>query len=198
MIQIYNTWTFENIGVLKGHNGKVKSLYWSQDDSLVVSSGTDGAIYIWSVRDFKRENEYILKSCAFSSAVCNASGQVVYAVGSDRMVKEITESQVTCEFDGNIIATQIVISHSGKMMFIGTSSGCIRSVKIPFTAEIDNFQEHFAHSSPITKLRMSYDDQFLFSASEDGCVYSYRVSEKEERGLKRERILLFADEVWLS
>jgi WD40 repeat protein len=87
MIQLYNTWTFENIGTLKGHNGKVKSLSWSANDNLLVSGGTDGAVYVWNVRELKRENEYILKSCAFSSVICNPSGNVVYAVGSDKMVK---------------------------------------------------------------------------------------------------------------
>ncbi|KAJ3227958.1 Cilia- and flagella-associated protein 57 [Clydaea vesicula] len=197
-IQVYSTWTFENICVLKGHNGKVKSLYWSPDDNFIVSAGADGAIYTWNIRDLKRESEYILKTCAFSSAICTPNGKVVYAVGSDKMVKEITESQVTCEFDGGIVATQICLSHSGKMLFVGTANGSIRSIKFPFTSDPDSFQEHFAHSGAITNLRMSFDDQYLFSASEDGCIYSFRVSEKEERGIKRERILLFADEILIT
>lgn len=87
MIQIYNTWTFENIGTLKGHNGKVKSLSWSWNDNQLISGGTDGAVYVWNIREFKRENEYILKSCAFTSVICTPNGNTVYAVGSDRTVK---------------------------------------------------------------------------------------------------------------
>jgi WD40 repeat protein len=81
------------------------------------------------------------------------------------------------------------------MMFIGTVTGSIRSVKLPFNSDSDNFQEHFAHAGPVTKLRISYDDQYLFSSSEDGCVYVYKIWEREDRSLKREKALLFADEV---
>lgn len=83
-------------------------------------------------------------------------------------------------------------------MFIGTFNGGIRSIKLPFTSDPDNYQEHFAHSSAITKLRISPDDQYLFSASEDGCIYVYKIWEREDRNFKREKSLLFADEVSLN
>jgi cilia- and flagella-associated protein 57 len=87
MIQLYSTWTFENIGNLKGHNGKVRSLYWTPDDSILVSAGSDGAVYTWIIRDLKRENEHILKSCSYTSAVCTNDGKSVFAVGSDKCLK---------------------------------------------------------------------------------------------------------------
>jgi hypothetical protein len=39
IVHIFNTYTFENIGVMRGHNGKVKSIHWSPDDSRLVTSG---------------------------------------------------------------------------------------------------------------------------------------------------------------
>jgi WD40 repeat protein len=119
MIQIYSVWTFEILGVLKGHNGKIRSLYFTQDDSVLVSAGTDGAVYTWSTRDFKRENEHILKTCSYSSAICTADGKTVYAVGIDHLLKEITESSVTRELNSTSILTQIILSNSGRMMFAG-------------------------------------------------------------------------------
>ena len=94
----------------------------------------------------------------------------------------------------NVIATQIAISNSGRMMFIGTSTGSIRSIKYPFGDVLD-FQEHQAHSTAITRLKISCDDQYLFSTSEDGCIYMFRLSDKEDRTMKKERIPFFADEV---
>ncbi|KAJ3096593.1 Cilia- and flagella-associated protein 57 [Phlyctochytrium planicorne] len=198
MIQLYSTWTFDNIGNLKGHNGKVRSLYWTPDDNVLVSAGSDGAVYTWFVKDLKRESEHILKSCNYTSAVCSINGKSVFAVGSDKVLKEINESTVTCQVETNAVLTQVAISHNGKMMFAGTSTGQIRSLKFPLTGDSEDFQEHQAHSGAVTKLRVSYDDQFLFSVSEDGCMYVYRISDKDDRTLKRERSLQFADEILIT
>ena len=110
------------IGVLKGHNGKVRSLYFTPDDSVLVSAGTDGAVYTWNTREFKRETEHILKVCSYSSAICTSDAKTVYAVGIDHLLKEITESSVTRELHSSSILTQVILSNSGRMMFAGIFS----------------------------------------------------------------------------
>ncbi|KAJ3116017.1 Cilia- and flagella-associated protein 57 [Nowakowskiella sp. JEL0407] len=206
IIQLYSTWSFDNIANLKGHNGKVKSLFWTPDDSILVSCGSDGAVYSWNIRDLKRENEHILKSCSYTCAVCTPSGRSLYAVGSDKTLKEITDSTVSFEINcANVTPTQVVISHSGRMMFVGTSSGHVRAIRYPFSATLNNnasnangeneYQQHVAHSSPVTKMRISYDDSYLFTVSEDGSLISFKISDREDRGIKRDRTLIFSDEV---
>ena len=39
IIAIYSTMTFEIVSNLKGHNGKVRAVIWSSDDSKIVSCG---------------------------------------------------------------------------------------------------------------------------------------------------------------
>ena len=197
MIQIFSVWTFDCIGLLKGHNGRVRSLYFTPDDSILVSAGSDGAVYTWNMKELKRENEHILKTCSYSSAVCSPNGKTVYAVGIDKMLKEITESSVTREVESNSILTQVALSHSGKMMFVGTTSGSIRAMKFPLS-DVSDFQEHEAHSSAVTKFRVSFDDQYLFSCSEDGSVYVYKIADKEDHALKRDKSLVFSDEILIT
>ncbi|KAJ3172248.1 Cilia- and flagella-associated protein 57 [Geranomyces variabilis] len=207
-IQIYSTWNFENLGNLKGHNGKVRSLFWTQDDSRIVSAGMDGAIYDWALRDLsgsagsgggiKREGESILKSCNYTCAIATADGRSIFAVGSDKTLKEITDSQIVRELESNVVLTQVILSQSGRMMFVGTANGTIRSMKFPLSNEAGEFQEHQAHSAPITKLRVSFDDQYLFSTSEDGALYVFKISDKEGRGLKRDREIVYADEILVT
>ncbi|KAI8811436.1 quinon protein alcohol dehydrogenase-like superfamily [Cladochytrium replicatum] len=128
-IQIYSTWNFENLGNLKGHNGKVRSIYWTQDDSKIVTAGMDGAIYDWGLKDLtggsgsggvKREGESILKSCSYTCAVATPDGKTIYAVGSDKTLKEIIDSQIVREIESDAVLTQVSLSHSGRMMFTGT------------------------------------------------------------------------------
>lgn len=96
VVQIFNTYTFENMGNLRGHNGKVWSIHWSLDDHKIVTggrsfffsvrvglklvSGLDGAVYEWNVRDFKRTGENVQKTCLYSSVIGTEDNKI-YAVG---------------------------------------------------------------------------------------------------------------------
>ncbi|KAI9224597.1 WD40-repeat-containing domain protein [Blastocladiella britannica] len=232
VILVYNTWTFECLGTLKGHNGKVRSLSWSADDTRLVSAGAEGAMYEWNIREMRRESENILKSCSYSCAITSSGegSRSIYAVGSDRTLKEIVDSQVVREIHTSTVLTQLVMSHSGRMMFAATTMGSIRSIKFPFASpngtqlgssgnssgtsgggvgataavgsaaaataaalavmssngqtatsamEPGDFQEHKGHAGAVTRLRVSCDDVFLFSASDDGSVLVWKISDKE-------------------
>ncbi|KAK6099155.1 hypothetical protein MT418_000606 [Batrachochytrium dendrobatidis] len=205
-IQIYSTWNFDNLGNLKGHNGKVRSIYWTSDDSKIITAGVDGAVYDWSLKDLsgfsgqgvKRESESIMKSCSYSCACASPDGKTIFAVGSDKTLKEIIDSQIVRELESDYVLTQIALSHSGRMMFTGTSHGSIRSMKFPLGSEIGEFQEHQGHSSAITKIRISYDDQYLFSSSEDGCLYIFKITDRDGCNTKRERDIVYADEILVT
>ena len=53
-------------------------------------------------------------------------------------------------------------------------------------------------SSPLSQMRISYDDQFLFSVGLDGSLFAFSVTDKEERGLRREKDIAFAEEVLIT
>jgi hypothetical protein len=205
-IQIYSTWSFENICHLKGHNGKVRSIYWSNDDLKLVTAGMDGAVYEWNLKELgavggnagKRDGECILKTCSYSCAIASPDSKAIFAVGSDKTLKEIIDSQIVRELESDVVLSQVILSHSGKMMFVGTLNGTIRAMKYPLSAESHEYQDHQAHASPVTKLRISFDDQFLFSVAEDGCLFIYRVVDKEGRVAKREKDIVFADEILVT
>jgi cilia- and flagella-associated protein 57 len=194
-VQLFSAWTFETIGNLKGHNGKVKSIYFTPDDMALVTAGSDGAVYTWDMSTMKRENEHIQKSCSYLDAVCLPNSKTMFAVGTDRHLKEITESAVARDFEGSQILTQIAMSSSGSMLFAGTHSGAVRALRFPLGNHYD-FQDYQAHSGPITKIKVSFDEQYLFSAGEDGCVYKFHLTDKEGTlKPKQEKAVTFADEV---
>ena len=61
---------------------------------------------------------------------------------------------------GDVVLTEVVLSWSGRMLFAGGTSGCVRSLKFPLT-EAGEFSEHQAHSAPVT--RVSGVGQFSWS-----------------------------------
>ncbi|KAJ1558669.1 Cilia- and flagella-associated protein 57 [Nowakowskiella sp. JEL0078] len=190
-INVHSTWSFESICTLKGHQGKVRSINWSQDDSRLVTCGMDGALIDWNIRTSKREGDLTLKSKGhvFASATYTSDSKYLYAVASDSVIREISiEGHVLREFTTKIPFTQ------------PTSKGTIRTIKYPFSTDCQlDYVEQSCHSAAITRLRISFDDQYLFSCSEDGSVWLYRIQDREvPRGGNREKDWTYSDEILVT
>ncbi|XP_063795375.1 cilia- and flagella-associated protein 57 [Pseudophryne corroboree] len=198
VIHIYSSITFENVTNLKGHNGKVRSVVWSADDSKLVSCGLEGAVYEWNSLSGKRESECVLRSCSYSSVALSPDSKTIFAVGSDQTLKEISDSQIMREAPSfDVTYTAVAISHSGRMVFTGTSNGTVRSMKYPLPLNRE-YNEYQAHAGAVTRLMVTFDDQYLLSISEDGCLMLWKISDKEGRGLKRDKEVGYAEEVLIT
>lgn len=55
----------------------------------------------------------------------------------------------------DVAYTCIVVSHTGRMVFTGTSSGAIRSMKYPLPVQRE-FNEYPAHHGPVTKVKAKH------------------------------------------
>ncbi|XP_035106971.1 cilia- and flagella-associated protein 57 isoform X2 [Callithrix jacchus] len=198
VIHIYTTTNLENILSLKGHTGKIRSIAWNADDSKLISGGTDGAVYEWNLSTGKRETECVLKSCSYNCVTITPDAKIILAVGTDYTLKEIADSLILREIPAfDVTYTAIAISHSGRMMFVGTSVGTIRAMRYPLPLQKE-FNEYQAHAGPVTKMLLTFDDQFLLTTAEDGCLFTWKVFDKDGRGIKREREVGFAEEVLVT
>ncbi|XP_037639358.1 cilia- and flagella-associated protein 57 [Sebastes umbrosus] len=198
VIHIYSVTSFENILNLKGHNGKVRGVEWSLDDSRLVSCGMDGAVYEWNTQTGKRESESVLQSCSYTDVAFSSDCKTILAVGTDLMLKEIQDCQVLRELPADSVAhTAVAVSHSGRVVFTGTSTGTIRAVKYPLPIQKEWIM-YQAHCGPITKMAITLDDQFLLTASEDGCLLMWKVIDKEGRGLKSNRKIIHTEEILVT
>ncbi|KAG9354407.1 hypothetical protein JZ751_001116, partial [Albula glossodonta] len=191
VIHIYSMTTFENVLNLKGHNGKVQSIVWSDDDSRLVSCGMDGAVYEWNTLTSKRESECILKTCMYTSIAISPDAKIVFAVGTDCTLKEIQDHHILKEVPAeDVTYTAVAFSHSGRMLFTGTSSGTVRVMKYPLPVHKD-WIEYQGHSAAITKMIVTFDDLLLLSVSEDGCLLLWKIIDKERHGLKRDKEIYY-------
>lgn len=198
VIQIYSTTTFECVTNLKGHNGKVRSVVWSADDSKIVSCGMDGAVYEWDAFTGKRVGESVLKSCSYTGVAITPDGKTTFAAGSDKTLKEITDSQILREVPaGDMTLTNVALSHSGRMLFAGTARGTMWSVKFPLTIP-GEWQEHQGHGAAISKMKITYDDQYLITVAEDASILLWKIQDKEGRGLKRDKEVGWAEEILIT
>jgi WD40 repeat protein len=203
-IEIYSTYTFEVVGHLKGHNQKVTSIIWSSDDTKIVSCGKDGAVYEWDAQTYERTGENVLKSCSYSCVATTPDAKTLFAVGSDKTLKEISDNTIVHEVPSHnkqhpveTVLGQIVMSSSGKTMLVGTEKGAIRSVKFPLSAPWEG-SSNPSHFGPVNKMRVSNDDEFLFSVGDDGCLFTYKIREKDIRGGHKAKEAVWADEILIT
>lgn len=187
VIQVYSSVTFENVSNLKGHNGKIRNIMWTADDSKLITCGMEGAVYEWDTATGKRVGENVIKTCSFTGVACTPDGKTTFAVGSDKTLKEISDSQMLREIETRDVAmTSVAMSHSGRMLFAGTSAGALRSIKFPLTHP-GEWTEYQGHSEAILKAKITSDDQYLVTVSEDASILLWKIQDKEGRSVKRDK-----------
>ncbi len=47
-------------------------------------------------------------------------------------------------------------------------------------------------------MKITYDDQYLVTVSEDACVMIWKIQDKEGRGLKRDKEVGYAEEILIT
>ncbi|XP_029007881.1 cilia- and flagella-associated protein 57 [Betta splendens] len=198
VIHIYSFTSFENILTLKAHSGKIRGLDWSLDDSRLVSCGMDGAVYEWNTQTGKRESESVLQSCSYTGVAYSSECKTILAVGSDLSLKEIQDCQVLREVAAEDVPNTVVaVSPSGRVIFTGTSSGTIRAIKYPLPVQRE-WLTYQAHCGPVTKMVVTFDDQYLLTVSEDGCLLVWRITDKDGRGLKSTKQIVHMEEILVT
>ncbi|EDQ92382.1 uncharacterized protein MONBRDRAFT_13840 [Monosiga brevicollis MX1] len=202
VVQLYSTYTFEHVGNLKGHNGRVRSIFWSADDARLLTCGIDGAVYEWDVATRTRISENVLKSCSYTSAVFASDGDAIYAVGSDKTIKELRGGEVSLEAPAgddvvaDAVLTQLAVAGNGTMVFAATGHGTVRSFQYPLTNPAE-WASVPAHHGNITRLCIDRLGQQLFSAGQDGTLFIYTITDKEGRHSQAKPVE-WADEVLIT
>eukprot|EP00066_Takifugu_rubripes_P026110 XP_011615376.1 PREDICTED: LOW QUALITY PROTEIN: cilia- and flagella-associated protein 57 [Takifugu rubripes] len=198
IIHIYSFTSFENVLNLKGHSGKVRGVEWSPDDGRLVSCGLDGAVYEWNTHTGKRVSECVLKSCSYTDVVFSSDLKTILAVGTDRTLKEIQDCQVLREVSADEgTFTSVAVSHSGRVVFTGNANGTISAIKYPLPIQKE-WITYQAHGGPLTKMMVTFDEQFLLTVSEDGCLLMWKLLDKDGRGLKGTRQIVHAEEILVT
>ncbi|KAI8824226.1 WD40-repeat-containing domain protein [Fimicolochytrium jonesii] len=189
-------WTLEVIAHFKGHQSKIRSISWSADDSRIMSCGLEGCVYEYNVRTFKRETELSAPNVTFNQAIYTHDNKLAFAIGSDGVLRELSDGHVFREFSTKLPLKHIAVTRNGKIALASTANHTLRALKYPFPQENPyEYTEYSYHTGPINRLCLSYDDQYAFTCGEDGCLWFFRLSEKEARAAKREKDYGYSDEV---
>lgn len=99
----------------------------------MVTSGNDGAIYQWSVPNGERLNEIVEKGIEFR-ALGLSHDNSIYVCTNSGLFREIQKTDVIREIDPDSgrSLTRIAVARSDLMLFIGSESGNLINVQVPF------------------------------------------------------------------
>jgi len=181
-IVIYDFYTGEKICDLRGHNSKVRSIHWLPSGFQLLSCGQDGAVYVWSIDGAKRIGEFVQKGTMYTSAVNTNSSVVV--VGNDRSLRELALPDLapTKLSDAGLVLTNVQIALNKAVLFASTYEfsrpGCIRAYPYPTTGEFD---EYPCTNAQILRLCMTYDENFMVVADEQGCLVVFELKNRQDR-----------------
>lgn len=187
----------ENPQVFKAHLGLIRSIAWLEDDTGFISSGWDAAVYVWKLN--QKENtpiwEYKMKSVNFTCVTTfkpeGTTKPLIYATGTDKTIRELIEGnnqigKESLRYEQQVVLSQIGLMHNRRALFCGVSEqnkpGSIQVLKYPYekTFEIQS------HSLAVERLRLSYDNQTLFSASVDGTLAVFSIQERDSKKKDKE------------
>eukprot|EP00916_Digyalum_oweni_P021065 GHVL01035040.1.p1 GENE.GHVL01035040.1~~GHVL01035040.1.p1 ORF type:complete len:915 (+),score=215.24 GHVL01035040.1:790-3534(+) len=217
-IQVYLCVTLDLLCNMRGHHQRIRSLAWSNDDAFLVSAGMDGAVYHFSVlEDGKRIRDDVRKGVQYTSVLMYSdpvtSLHRSIVVGSDLVVRDIGADLSICAVTPNVtdnetavstvtnvsvethvtsdrLLGQIAIDSSCKFVVATDMQGPLRIYPFPLS---DNYQSYPAHYKGCTRVVMSKDDEFIFTAGEDGCLCMFEVHDKTNIKKQKEVIMPMAD-----
>ncbi|KAJ8735588.1 hypothetical protein PYW07_007208 [Mythimna separata] len=198
VIQVFSSVSFHNCFNLKGHNGKITCLAWSANDLTMISCGTEGAVYEWSMVTGQRVGEIILKTNQFSGCAVNGNGKTTYGIGSDGEIKEIGSNTIRRNMGLiGVPLDTIILSRSDLMLFISGGLGGIASIQLPLLDKAV-FSEFHMHNSKVTGLALSYDDQTLVSVAEDASICIWRLTNADGRAIALDKDYAYSKEILIS
>lgn len=119
---------------MKGHNGNVLSLAWSNDDEFITSSGDDGAIYEWKIAGGDRVGESIQTGIEYRSLALTAD-RTAYTCTNTGVFREIHRSEIIREIrpcETGAPLTRLALARSDLMFFVGNEAGALYNVQVPF------------------------------------------------------------------
>uniref|UniRef100_A0A7S4DG22 Cilia- and flagella-associated protein 57 n=1 Tax=Lotharella globosa TaxID=91324 RepID=A0A7S4DG22_9EUKA len=196
-IVIYRTYTCEEVGRLKQHTGKVTSIQWAEDDSILFSAGVDGSVFQWSVSSLISVAEHKQKGCNYTCVLGRsvikglksgerARSNEMFVIGSDMMIKQINQSGVLSEKAVSMAVSQMVMNTEKRLIVAGTSKGSLLSCGLSDGKLVENeIPPINCHDGKCTRMRLSADQKYLFTASEDGTLAMFEIVDSAEKHSKK-------------
>ncbi len=150
----------------------------------------DGAVYEFNAfLEGHRDSDWVCKGTNFTSVTVNTDGNTggntMYVCGSDKFLREVYNCALQNTWDTGLTLGQLLLSTGGRALFAGVSEpefvAPVRCYRFPL--EDQDYTDYAAHSASVNRIRVNYDDTFLFSVGDDGCLFVFDIRKKDMANL---------------
>eukprot|EP00158_Paraphelidium_tribonemae_P008569 Partr_v1_DN28613_c2_g1_i2_m49525 putative WD repeat domain 65 len=168
LIYLYDSWGYEQVAILKGHQGPIRSLCWSTMDYRLISASQDGAVYSWSTETMTRTSEFICKTSGIKF-VTQGSSLDSFAIINDDHVLQLVESNLTEDLLHDIPISCCVAPINGQRIYVGADSGSVIILDLKQLNKGPLVEYQISHL-PVTSLVLSIDGSTLACTAADGSL----------------------------
>lgn len=96
-----------------------------------------------------------------------------------------------------MLLTTIALSRSGRILICGGQEGHVRSYAFPFSNH-NVWEDYVGHSDAIVKMKITLNDEYLVTVSNDSSIMVWVLQERDTRNVKIEREVSWAAEVLIT
>lgn len=218
LIDVFSSATCEAVGQLRGHPQKIKDMKWCATspyptDNRLITCSTDGMMIDWNITEMRKEVEHSDKRFQYMAVASDDRNVWTIAAPTSSTALEVYWKVTLREIDRHAIGTpgcasedyeftetslqQLTISPHQRMLFAGCEDGCIKSMPFPLQAGVQ-LPPLPAHGASVTGLCLSYDENTLFTCSEDGVIFVWNIREEGGRAKVQEGNQYLAEEVLVT
>lgn len=206
-ICVFKFYTAENpiSYVFKKHNGLIRKIAWLQDDTGFVSIGWDSVLYFWKLDSqepkwmFKKKNVEFTCVTTYKAEGPNETEPYVFVTGTDKCIREIrgckkgdgpiAEGVVVRVLEQSMNLSQIMVMHNRRAIFTCVDEkdrpGSIQVIRgdmqVDKATQSKDVFEIQAHSLSVLRLKLSFDNSIIYSASSDGSMCVFGLADRDPK-----------------
>lgn len=169
--------TNQTIKIFSGHNARVNTCCFNDDENVIVSGSYDGTMRIFDIKQYKPVELDCCKHFGDSVTCILVSEWHIFAGCVDGRIRhfDIRSGEVTSDYVGEPIVAMDLTTDK-KSLLLSTTGNKIFQFNIVFGESLNTYQGHILKNYSIN-VKLSKDNSFFATGSEDGYVYYYTLLE---------------------